>query len=239
MSNQLHKRFSTEELKILLRKYLSGNVKLMYILEILKITPRQFFRLLKAYRKDPENFSIEYKRKRPTRKISAEIEKNIIAELTIAKRLIEDKDIPITFYNYNYSYIKDQLEDKYQQRVSLSTIIERAKKENFIYPGERRTHSMIGKFQPSTLASSFSTIPRITSSPPMQIRSGVLLPVWMITVEFPSMPGWWKENFPGIISWPYKIYSLPGVFLCVTMWILTLSSALSRKEIVYGDVTTF
>jgi len=129
MTEQLHKRFSTEELKILLKKYLSGNVKLMYILEILKITPRQFFRLLKAYRKDPENFSIEYKRKRPTRKISAEIEKNIITELRIEKRLIEDKDIALTYYNY--SYIKDRLKKKYHQEVSLSTIINRAKREGF------------------------------------------------------------------------------------------------------------
>ena len=83
MTEQLHKRFSTEEVKIFLKKYQTENVKLMYILEILKITPRQFFRLLKAYRKDPDGFSIEYKRKRPTRRINAEIDKNIITELKI------------------------------------------------------------------------------------------------------------------------------------------------------------
>jgi len=111
MTKQLHKRFSTEEVKIFLKKYLTENVKLMYVLEILQITARQFFRLLKAYRKDPDGFSIEYKRKRASRRISKKIEKNIITELTIAKRLIEDKNIPVAFYNY--SYIKDQLEDKY------------------------------------------------------------------------------------------------------------------------------
>jgi len=42
----------------------------MYILEILQVTPRQFFRLLKAYSKDPDGFSIEYKRKRVSRRIS-------------------------------------------------------------------------------------------------------------------------------------------------------------------------
>ena len=136
MSKQLHQRFSTEEVKIFLKKYLTDNVKLMYILEILQITPRQFFRLLKAYRKDPDGFSIEYKRKRASRRISERIEKNIITELTIAKRLIEDKDIPVVFYNY--SYIKDQLEDKYQQRVSLPTIIERAKKKGFYIPKRKK-----------------------------------------------------------------------------------------------------
>ncbi len=110
MTKQLHKRFSTEEIKIFLKKYLTENVKLMYILEILQITPRQFFRLLKSYRKDPDGFSIDYQRRRPTRKISEEMEKNIINELKIAKGLIEDKELPIT--SYNYSYIKDQLKDR-------------------------------------------------------------------------------------------------------------------------------
>jgi len=139
MTKQLHKRFSTQEVKIFLKKYLTENVKLMYILEILQITARQFFRLLKAYRKDPDGFSIEYKRKRACRRISKKIEKNIIAELTIAKRLIEDKNIPVVFYNY--SYIKDQLEDKYQQRVSLPTIIERAKKKGLYIPKRKKNRS--------------------------------------------------------------------------------------------------
>ena len=129
MTKKLHKRFSTEEVKMLLKKYLTENVKLMYILEILKITQRRFFQLLKSYRKDPEDFSIEYKRKRPTRRVSERIEKNIITELKIEKGLIEDKDIALT--SYNYSYIKDRLKKKYHQEVSLSTIINRAKREGF------------------------------------------------------------------------------------------------------------
>jgi len=129
MTEQLHKRFSTEEVKVFFKKYLTENVKLMYILEILKITKRRFFQLLKIYKKDPDNFSIEYKRKRPTRRISTEIEKNIITELKIEKGLIEDKDIALT--SYNYSYIKDLLKKKHHQKVSLSTIINRAKREGF------------------------------------------------------------------------------------------------------------
>jgi len=129
MTQQLHKRFSTEEVKMFLQKFLNEKTKLTYILTILKIKRRRFFELLKIYREDPENFSIEYQRKRPTRRISAEIEKNIITELKIEKRLIEDKDIVLTYYNY--SYIKDRLKKKYHQEVSLSTIINRAKREGF------------------------------------------------------------------------------------------------------------
>ena len=104
MAKQLHKRFSTEEVKMLLRKYLDEKVELAYILEILKLKRSRFFELLKEYRKDPDGFSTEYKRKKPTRKIPDEVEKNIITELEIAKSLIEDKELPIT--HYNYSYIK-------------------------------------------------------------------------------------------------------------------------------------
>ena len=80
MTDQLHQRFSTEEMKTFLEEYLNEKSKLVYILEILKITKRRFFQLLKEYRKDPGNFSIQYKRKKATRRISKDVEKNIIKE---------------------------------------------------------------------------------------------------------------------------------------------------------------
>jgi len=43
MAKQLHKRFSTEEVKMLLQKYLEDKKKLPYILGILKIKRRRFF----------------------------------------------------------------------------------------------------------------------------------------------------------------------------------------------------
>ena len=136
MAKQLHKRFSTEEVKVLLQKYLENKKKLAHILRILKIKKRRFFKLLKEYEKNPDEFSIDYKRKKPTRKINEEIEKNIINELRIEKELIEDKELPIHFYNY--SYIKDQLYKKHKQKVSLPTIISRAKKEGFYKPKKRK-----------------------------------------------------------------------------------------------------
>ena len=65
-----------------------------------------------------------------------EIEKNIFKELGEEKKLIENKDMPIKFYNY--SYIKDQLWNKYQQKVSLPTIINRAKKNDFYFLNLKR-----------------------------------------------------------------------------------------------------
>jgi hypothetical protein len=73
------------------------------------------------------------------RRIVKGIEKNIVKELRIEKRLIVNKDMPIK--SYNYSYIKDQLYNKYQQKVSLPTIIDRAKRNGFYFPKrERRAH---------------------------------------------------------------------------------------------------
>ena len=79
MNEQLHQRFSTEEIKTFLEEYLDDKTKLVYILGVLRITRRRFFQLLKEYRRDPDNFSIEYKRKRATRGISKDVEKNIIS----------------------------------------------------------------------------------------------------------------------------------------------------------------
>jgi len=88
-----------------------------------------FLAFLKQYRQNPEGFSIEYKRELKTRKVSQSIEDNIIRELAVEKNIILNKDVPLKFYNY--SYIKDLLETKYNQKVSLPTIIDRAKKNGF------------------------------------------------------------------------------------------------------------
>lgn len=80
-----------------------------------------------------------YKRKRATKTISEDVEENIISELEKEKRLIEDKSIPITFYNY--SYIKDQIYQAYGQKVSLPTIISRARKQGFYRPRKKKNRS--------------------------------------------------------------------------------------------------
>ena len=139
MAKQLHKRFSDEQVKMLLEKYTNEKVELRYILETLRIRRRRFFQLLREYRKDPDNFSIQYKRKRATKTISEDVEENIISELEKEKRLIEDKGIPITFYNY--SYIKDQIYQAYGQKVSLPTIISRARKQGFYRPRKKKNKS--------------------------------------------------------------------------------------------------
>jgi hypothetical protein len=139
MAKQIHKRVADEQVKVLMERYCSKEIELEYILNILEIKRRQFFKLLKRYRDDPANFSIAYNREKKTRQISKKIEKNILKQLQVEKKFIEDKEMPIR--NYNYSYIRDVLRDKYNQNVSVPTIIDRAKKNDFYLPKkERKSH---------------------------------------------------------------------------------------------------
>ena len=129
---QLHKRFTAEQVKELLQRYVKREIKREYIQQILGIKRRRFFVLAKKYTENPNTFSIDYSRTGKTRSIDPAIEKNIIKELTIDKKLIRDRNVPLK--SYNYSYIQDRLESNYRQTVSLPTIIDRAKKNDFYMP---------------------------------------------------------------------------------------------------------
>jgi hypothetical protein len=134
--SQLHKRFTSDEVKELLERYLKKEVQRSYIQEILAIKKRRFFTLINQYREDPEHFSIQYQRATPAR-ISPEVEQNLLRELTIERGIIQDKEIPLK--SYNYSFIKDHLRKKYRQKVSLTTVIRRAKKHGFYLKKPKRT----------------------------------------------------------------------------------------------------
>ena len=54
---------------------------------------QDFFALVKNYNEDPGNFSIQYIKNNTTRKISKDIEDNIIKELKIEKKLIAVPEI--------------------------------------------------------------------------------------------------------------------------------------------------
>jgi hypothetical protein len=133
---QLHKKFTDGQVKELLGRYLNAEIKRRYIQEILGIGLTRFFALVKSYRKDPKNFTIQYARKEPTRSIDDGIEKNILKELSIDKESIANPKVPL--HRYNYSYVKKRLDRKFHQRVSLSTIIDRAKTYGFYKPRRKR-----------------------------------------------------------------------------------------------------
>lgn len=133
---QLHKKFTDDQIKDLLARYLESKVKRVYIQEILGIKRRRFCQLVDKYRKDPAGFSIRYVREHQTRELDDAIETNILKELCLEKKLILNKDVPIR--RYNYSYIQDRLEKDYKQKVSLPTIINRAKENGFYLKRSKR-----------------------------------------------------------------------------------------------------
>ena len=139
MGKHLRKLFSEKEVKEVFERYLSREIGTEQALALLKIRRRQFFKLLKAYRESPNSFSLEYKRKTPPRKIDEKTEKKIESELKREAKLIEDKNNPIK--NYNYSFIRETLEQKYDVHVSLSTIISRAKKMGFTRKRSSESHT--------------------------------------------------------------------------------------------------
>ena len=134
---QLHKKFTDFQVKELLERYLKNEVERTYIQQIFGIGKTRFFALVQSYREAPDKFSIQYVRKAKTRQIAPEVEKNILKELSIEKGLIKNKEVPLKAYNY--SYIKDQLRQEYRQRVSLGTIINRAKEHGFYLNKPQRT----------------------------------------------------------------------------------------------------
>jgi hypothetical protein len=134
---QLHKRFTNEQVKDLMQRYINKELKREHVQQMLKIKKRQFFKLVQKYRAHPENFSIQYTRQAKTRTIDPAIEKNILKELKGTKSLIDDKSIPV--WSYNYNFIKKDLEANKKQKVSLQTIINKAKKHGF-YINRLREH---------------------------------------------------------------------------------------------------
>ncbi|MCK7501302.1 MAG: hypothetical protein MZW92_72675 [Comamonadaceae bacterium] len=132
MPKQLHKSFQDVQVRELLRRYCKNEIRLRHLKTILKLGRSRIFALLKRYRANPEVFSIEYRRKNAPHRIQPEIEKNILLELSLEKKMIANPQIKLS--GYNYTYIRDRLRDHYGQDVSVPTIIKKAKAGNYYLP---------------------------------------------------------------------------------------------------------
>ncbi|MFA4837739.1 MAG: hypothetical protein WC749_16950 [Dehalococcoidia bacterium] len=121
--DQLHKRLTPEQIKVLLQGYCQGTIERVSAEETLGIGKTRFFALLKEYRRNPEGFPPAYKRTTSTR-LPNSVEAAIKKELIRDKELIEDRRLPIS--DYNYSALRDRLAKK-SIDVSVTTIIRRAK----------------------------------------------------------------------------------------------------------------
>jgi hypothetical protein len=122
--DQLHRRFSDEQVKVLLQSYYQGKIARADLQEMLGVEKTRFFALLKSYRQNPETFSIAYVRTTPPR-LSAQVESEIEHALLQERQIVEDPQLPIS--EYNYTALRDRLR-KQGIEVSVTTIINRAKK---------------------------------------------------------------------------------------------------------------
>lgn len=132
--SQLHKRFTDEQIKLLFQSYCQGKISRADLQEMMGVGKSRFFVLLKAYRSNPDHFTIAYNRKTHARispRVETEIEKALLQE----KAVVENPDLPIS--GYNYSAMKDRLKTKGIQ-VSVTTIIKQAKKLDCHKPRRKR-----------------------------------------------------------------------------------------------------
>jgi transposase len=136
MAEQIHKRLTKEQVEMILERYVKKEIGSNQAMDLLGVQRSQFFEWVKKYKEKGEGFTIEYKRKGNTRSISIGLEQNILKELRVEKAMIDDPAMTIRYYNY--SFIKDEIFKKYQQEVSLPTIISRAKKTAFTFQCQRR-----------------------------------------------------------------------------------------------------
>ncbi len=120
---QLHKQFTADQVKVLLTSYEQGHLSREEIEHTLGIGKTRFFALLKQLRDHPDTFSIDYHRQSQPR-LGPEAENKIQQELRRDKELIENKDLPIS--GYNYAALTDRL-NKAGIQVSTTTVIQRAK----------------------------------------------------------------------------------------------------------------
>lgn len=131
---QIHRRFTVEQVKMLLRGYIEGNLGRGEVEEMLGIGKTRFFALLKCYREDPATFQINYQRVSKGR-LSAEVENRIEQELRREQALIEDPELPI--HDYNYTALRDRLR-KEGIEVSTTTITKRARFLGCYQPKKKR-----------------------------------------------------------------------------------------------------
>jgi hypothetical protein len=113
---QIHKRFTAEQVKVLLKGYCQGTLDRSVVEETLGIGKTRLFALLTQYRRHPDNFSLAYQRTTSTR-LPTSVEREIEKELMLEKSLIEDPSLPIT--TYNYSFIRDRLAERQAVRKLL------------------------------------------------------------------------------------------------------------------------
>ena len=131
--SQLHKRFTADQVKLILERYSRRECSVKEARTYLEISKGRFFQLFLRYEQDPTVFTIDYPRHTPNRKIKPSVKQHILDELKFEKeKIIDDPRIPTK--RYNYSYLKQRLEHKHKQSASVGTIISLAREHGYWKP---------------------------------------------------------------------------------------------------------
>jgi hypothetical protein len=121
---QLHKRLSIDEVRRTLDWYEQKLMDQEAAMAKLGVRRRRFFVLLKDYR-DGKLQNLNPARTNAHRKIPLAVEAIIREELIREKRLIDNKDMPLT--SYNYAAVRDEVVKRTEIKVSAQTVRNRAK----------------------------------------------------------------------------------------------------------------
>lgn len=136
MAEQLHKRFTDDQIKLLLDLYLRKALTLEEILIQLECSRPRFFQLLKKYRESPKDFTIAYSRHKPQHRLLEEVDKIIRKELETEYHLIRDPKTTIT--QFNYAYLTDCIRKQLNQPLSAQTVRSRAKEWGYYIPTRKK-----------------------------------------------------------------------------------------------------
>ncbi len=128
---QLHKRQTTEQVRLTLDWYEQGLISQAEALSKLGLKRRQFFTRLKDYRAGRLD-SLTSNRANAHRKLSPALDAAIRTELEKERQLIRNRELPIS--SYNYAAIRDTVVEATGRPLSAQTVRNRAKAWGYHLP---------------------------------------------------------------------------------------------------------
>jgi hypothetical protein len=134
--SHISKRLNEAQVVTILTQYDEKRMSSSVAAAKLGLQSSRFFDLIRAFRADKQLFTIARSTEKRTSRISDNAEQRITEGLKEEKKLIDSKDVPI--HSYNYSALRERLDEKYGINVSTPTIIDRAKKLGFYIPRKER-----------------------------------------------------------------------------------------------------
>jgi transposase len=131
--DQLHKRFTDEQVKMLLQWYEVGSLTEQQVCERLQIGRSRFFTLFQKYKKNPADFTVRYRRSSPApNRCDRETDAAVFAELERQKTLIKNPNLPIHYYHYREA--RDAVRTEHGITLSDETVRRRAIEWGFTNP---------------------------------------------------------------------------------------------------------